>query len=231
MIVDGETGLARTRRARRIDRALAERYPDARIELDFRNPFELLVATVLSAQTTDVLVNQTTPGLFARFPDAPAMAAASPDELEEILHPLGFFRAKTKSVQGLSSELVARFGGEVPRRMKDLVTLPGVGRKTANVVLGNGFGIPGLPVDTHVLRLSGRLGYTASEDPVQVEKDVTALLPKSGWIMASHHLIFHGRRTCFARKPACGACPVFALCPSAGIGETDPVKAAKLVKP
>ena len=231
MIVAGETELARTRRARRIDRALAERYPDARIELDFRNPFELLVATVLSAQTTDVLVNQTTPGLFARFPDATAMAAASPDELEEILHPLGFFRAKTKSVQGLSAELVARFGGEVPPRMKDLVTLPGVGRKTANVVLGNGFGIPGLPVDTHVLRLSGRLGYTASEDPVQVEKDVTALLPKSSWVMASHHLIFHGRRTCFARKPACGACPLFALCPSAGIGETDPVKAAKLVKP
>jgi endonuclease-3 len=226
-----ETQLARTRRARRIDRALAERYPDARIELDFGNPFELLVATVLSAQTTDVRVNLTTPGLFARFPDAAAMAAASPDELEAILQPLGFFRAKTRAVQGLSAELVARFHGEVPRRMKDLVTLPGVGRKTANVVLGNAFGIPGLPVDTHVLRLSGRLGFTASEDPVQVEKDVTALLPKSDWVMASHHLIFHGRRTCFARKPACGACPVFALCPSAGIGEIDPVKAAALVKP
>ena len=226
-----ETHLARTRRARRIDRALAERYPDARIELAFRTPFELLVATVLSAQTTDVRVNQTTPGLFARFGDAAAMAAASPDELETMLRPLGFFRAKAKALQGLSAELVARFDGEVPRRMTDLVTLPGVGRKTANVVLGNGFGIPGLPVDTHVLRLSRRLGYTTSDDPIQVEKDVASLLPKADWVMAGHRLIFHGRRTCFARRPACGACPVFALCPSAGIGETDPVKAAALVKP
>ncbi len=219
-----ETLLARTRRARRIDRALAQRYPDARCELDFRNPFELLVATVLSAQTTDVRVNQTTPALFGRFPDAVAMAAASPDELEAILQPLGFFRAKAKSVQGLSAQLVGRFGGEVPRRMVDLVTLPGVGRKTANVVLGNAFDVPGLPVDTHVLRLSRRLGYTTSDDPVQVEKDVTALLPRADWTMASHRLIFHGRRTCFARRPACGACPVFGMCPSAGIGETDPVK-------
>ncbi len=229
--VTGETRLALTRRARRIDRALAVRYPDARCELDFRTPFELLVATVLSAQTTDVRVNLTTPTLFGRFPDAVAMAAAPPDELEAILQPLGFFRAKTRAVQGLSAELVARFRGDVPRRMSDLVTLPGVGRKTANVVLGNAFGIPGLPVDTHVLRLSHRLGFTTSDDPVQVEKDVTALLPRSDWVMASHHLIFHGRRTCFARRPACGACPVFAMCPSAGIGETDPVKAAALVKP
>ena len=229
--VTGETALARTRRARRIDRVLAVRYPDARCELDFRTPFELLVATVLSAQTTDVRVNQTTPRLFARFPGAAAMAAAPPDELEAILQPLGFFRAKARAVQGLSAELVARFGGEVPRRMEDLVTLPGVGRKTANVVLGNAFGVPGLPVDTHVLRLARRLGYTTSDDPIQVEKDVTALLPRADWVMAGHRLIFHGRRTCFARRPACGACPLFAVCPSAGIGETDPAKAAALVKP
>ena len=229
-LVPDESALARTRRARRIDRALAVRYPDAHIELDFRSPFELLVATVLSAQTTDVRVNLTTPALFARFPDAAAMATADPEELEEILRPTGFFRAKTRAVIGIGQVLVERFGGEVPGRMKDLVTLPGVGRKTANVVLGNAFGVPGLPVDTHVLRLSGRLGLTASDDPVQVEQDVCALLPRKDWTMASHHLIFHGRRTCFARKPACGACPVFALCPSAGIGENDPVKAAAMVK-
>ena len=229
-LVPDESALARTRRARRVDRALAVRYPDAHIELDFRNPFELLVATVLSAQTTDVRVNLTTPALFARFPDAAAMAGADPEELEEILRPTGFFRAKTRAVIGIGQVLVERFGGEVPGRMKDLVTLPGVGRKTANVVLGNAFGVPGLPVDTHVLRLSGRLGLTDSDDPVQVEQDVCALLPRKDWTMASHHLIFHGRRTCFARKPACGACPVFALCPSAGIGENDPVKAAAMVK-
>ena len=229
-LVPDESALARTRRARRIDRALAVRYPDAHIELDFRSPFELLVATVLSAQTTDVRVNLTTPALFARFPDAAAMAAADPTQLEEILRPTGFFRAKTRAVIGIGQVLVERFGGEVPGRMKDLVTLPGVGRKTANVVLGNAFGVPGLPVDTHVLRLSGRLGLTDSDDPVQVEQDVCALLPRKDWTMASHHLIFHGRRTCFARKPACGACPVFALCPSAGIGENDPVKAAAMVK-
>lgn len=225
-----ESPIGRTRRARRIDRALAVRYPDARCELDFSTPFELLVATVLSAQTTDVRVNTTTPTLFARYPDAPAMAGADLPTLEAILQPLGFFRAKARSVQGLSAALVERYGGEVPRRMKDLVTLPGVGRKTANVVLGNAFGIPGIPVDTHVLRLSQRLGLTASDDPVQVEQDLAALLPRSDWTMASHRLIFHGRRTCFARKPACGACPVLALCPSAGIGETDPVRAAALVR-
>jgi len=226
-----ETSLARTRRARRVDRALAVRYPDARCELDFRSPFELLVATVLSAQTTDVRVNLTTPILFARYPDAAALAAANPEELEEILRPTGFFRAKAKSVTGLSRELVERYGGQVPARLKDLVTLPGVGRKTANVVLGNAFGIPGITTDTHVMRLSKRLGYTASDDPLVVERELGALLPRADWTMASHRLIFHGRRTCFARRPACGACPVAGMCPSAGIGEIDPVKAAALVKP
>ncbi len=226
-----ESDLARTRRARRVDRALAQRYPDAHCELDFQNAFELLVATVLSAQTTDVRVNLTTPILFARYPDAAALAAANPEELEEILRPTGFFRAKSRSVLGLSQALVERFGGEVPPRLADLVTLPGVGRKTANVVLGNAFGIPGITTDTHVMRLAARLGYTASDDPVVVERELGALLPRKDWTMASHRLIFHGRRTCFARKPACGACPVAALCPSAGIGEVDPAKAAAMVKP
>jgi len=225
-----ESALARTRRARRVDRALAVRYPDAHCELDFTSPFELLVATVLSAQTTDVRVNLTTPTLFARYPDPQSLAAANPDELEEILRPTGFFRAKAKSVTGLSQAIVERFGGEVPGRLKDLVTLPGVGRKTANVVLGNAFGIPGITTDTHVLRLSKRLGYTESDDPLVVERELGELLPKKDWTMACHRLIFHGRRTCFARKPACGACPVAAMCPSYGIGEVDPVKAAAMVK-
>jgi len=225
-----ESDLARTRRARRIDRALAVRYPDARCELDFTSPFELLVATVLSAQTTDVRVNLTTPTLFARYPDAPALAAANPEEVEEILRPTGFFRAKTRSVIGLSVALVERFGGEVPGRLTDLVTLPGVGRKTANVVLGNAFGIPGITTDTHVMRLSQRLGYTLSDDPLVVERELDHLLPRADWTMASHRLIFHGRRTCFARRPACGACPIAASCPSAGMGELDPVKAAAMVK-
>lgn len=229
-VIPGETSLGRTRRARRINRALATRYPDAHCELDFTNPFELLVATVLSAQTTDVRVNLTTPELFARFPGPEALAAADPAELEEVLRPLGFFRAKTRSVQGLSTALVERFGGQVPARLEDLVTLPGVGRKTANVVLGNAFGVPGITVDTHVHRLAGRLGLSASDDPVVVEAELGALIERSEWTMFSHRLIFHGRRTCMARRPACGACPIAGSCPSAGIGETDPVKAAALVK-
>ncbi len=225
-----ESALARTRRARRVDRALGVRYPDARCELDYRDAFELLVATVLSAQTTDVRVNQTTPALFARYPGPAELAAANPDELEELLRPTGFFRAKAKSVMGLSAALVEKHGGQVPARLVDLVQLPGVGRKTANVVLGNAFGVPGITTDTHVLRLSARLGYTASQDPLVVERELGELLPRKDWTMACHRLIFHGRRTCHARRPACGACPVQALCPSAGIGERDPVKAAALVK-
>ena len=225
-----ESPLARTRRARRVDRALAVRYPDARCELDFRSPFELLVATVLSAQTTDVRVNATTPELFARWPGPAALAAADPTELEDVLRPTGFFRAKARAVTGIGQALVERFGGQVPGRLEDLVTLPGVGRKTANVVLGNAFGVPGITVDTHVQRLSHRLGYTTSEDPVVIEAELGALLERKEWTMASHRLIFHGRRTCFARRPACGACPVAALCPSAGIGESDPVRAAAMLK-
>ena len=225
-----ETVLACTRRARRIDRRLTVRYPDARCELDFSTPLELLVATVLSAQTTDVRVNQVTSGLFARYPDAAAFAGADRAELEDWIRPTGFFRAKAQSLMGLGAALVERYGGEVPRRMADLVTLPGVGRKTANVVLGNAFGVPGLPVDTHVGRVARRLGLTAEEDPVKVERELGALTAKRAWTMFSHRMIFHGRRTCHSRRPACGACVLADLCPSYGIGETDPAAAARLVK-
>jgi endonuclease-3 len=222
--------LARTRRARRIDRLLGERYPDARCELDFGSPFELLVATVLSAQTTDVRVNQVTPELFERFPDPAALAAADRAELEEIVRPTGFFRAKAAALGDLSAALVERFEGRVPRRMADLVGLPGVGRKTANVVLGNAFAVPGLPVDTHVRRVAQRLGLTAQEDPVAIEAELGELIARRDWTMFSHRMIFHGRRTCHARRPACGACPLAGLCPSYGIGETDPDVAAGLVR-
>ncbi|BAS10820.1 ultraviolet N-glycosylase/AP lyase [Arthrobacter sp. Hiyo4] len=225
-----ESLLALKRRARRINKALAEKYPYAHAELDFRNPFELVVATVLSAQTTDVLVNQVTKILFARYPDARAMSEADPAELEAILQPTGFFRAKTKSVLALSTRLVDEYDGVVPGRLEDLVTLPGVGRKTANVVLGNAFGVPGITVDTHFGRLARRFGWTTSEDPVQVEFDVAELFEPKDWTMLSHRVVFHGRRVCHSRKPACGACPVANWCPSYGLGETDPVKAAKLLK-
>ncbi|MFI0897183.1 endonuclease III [Streptomyces sp. NPDC020983] len=227
-VAQTHTGLVR--QARRINRELAEVYPYAHPELDFENPFQLLIATVLSAQTTDLRVNQTTPALFEAYPTPEAMAAANPAELEEILRPTGFFRAKTRAVLGLSAALRDEFGGEVPGRIEDLVKLPGVGRKTANVVLGNAFGVPGLTVDTHFGRLSRRFGWTTSEDPEQVEKDVASLFPKSEWTMLSHRVIFHGRRICHARKPACGACPIAPLCPSYGEGEMDPEKARKLLK-
>ena len=211
-------------------RALAERYPTARCELEHSSPFELLVATVLSAQTTDVRVNSVTPALFARFPDPVAMAAADRAELEELVRPTGFFRAKAASVQALAARLVSDYDGQVPRRLEDLVTLPGVGRKTANVVRGDAFGLPGITVDTHVGRLSRRFGWTENTDPVAVEADLAALFPPRDWTPLSHRVIFHGRRTCHARRPACGACPVAADCPSYGVGETDPDRARALVK-
>lgn len=225
-----ESHLAMVRRARRINRELAEVYPYAHPELDFRNPFELLVATVLSAQTTDLRVNQTTPALFAAYPTPEDMAAAVPEKLEELIRPTGFFRAKAKSLLGLSAALRDDFGGEVPGRLADLVKLPGVGRKTANVVLGNAFGVPGITVDTHFGRLVRRWKWTDQEDPEKVEAEVAAIFPKSEWTMLSHRVIFHGRRVCHARKPACGACPIAPLCPSYGEGETDPEKARKLLK-
>jgi endonuclease-3 len=226
----GESPIALTRRARRMYRALAERYPDAHCELDFENPFQLLVATVLSAQTTDVRVNSITPALFARYPTPADLAAADRAELEAIIQPTGFFRAKADALLKLSAALVERFDGEVPGRLKDLVTLPGVGRKTANVVLGNAFGVPGITVDTHFGRLVRRFGWTAEEDPVKVEHEVGRLFPRRDWTQLSHTLIWHGRRTCHARRPACGACPVARWCPSYGVGETDPEKAATLVR-
>jgi endonuclease-3 len=221
---------ALVRRARKINRVLAETYPDAHIELDFDDPFQLLVVTVLSAQTTDKRVNSVRPALFAAYPDAAAMAAADREKLEQIIQPTGFFRAKTESLLKLSQALVERYDGEVPGRLEDLVTLPGVGRKTANVVLGNGFGVPGITVDTHFGRLARRFGWTGETDAVKVEHEVGALFPKRDWTMLSHHLIWHGRRICHARNPACGACPVARWCPSYGEGPTDPETAAKLVR-
>ncbi len=220
------------RRARKIHRVLAETYPEAGCELDFRTPFELLVATVLSAQTTDRRVNAVTPVLFAAYPDAAALAAADRTAVEEIIRSTGFYRAKTDSVLGLSAALVERYDGEVPARLRDLVTLPGVGRKTANVVLGNAFDVPGLTVDTHFARLVSRFEWVEADvakDPVKTEHAVGALFPRRDWTMLSHRLIWHGRRRCHARKPACGACPVAHWCPAYGTGPTDPVEAARLV--
>ena len=221
---------ALVRRARKVDRVLAETYPEARCELDFDDPFELLVVTVLSAQTTDRRVNAVRPALFAAYPDAVAMAAADRGKLEQLIQPTGFFRAKTESLLKLSQALVERYDGQVPARLEDLVTLPGVGRKTANVGLGNAFGVPGITVDTHFGRLARRFGWSEETDPVKVEHEVGALFPKRDWTMLSHHLIWHGRRVCHARNPACGACPVARWCPSYGEGPTDPDRAARLVK-
>jgi endonuclease III len=228
--VGGVPDTSLVRRARKIDRVLAGTYPDARSELDFENPFQLLVVTVLSAQTTDRRVNAVSPTLFAAYPDAHAMAGADRDRLEQIIASTGFFRAKAESLLKLSQALVERHDGEVPPRLEDLVELPGVGRKTANVVLGNAFGIPGITVDTHVGRLARRLGWTQQTDAVKAEHEIGALFPQRDWTMVSHHLIWHGRRVCHARTPACGACTVARWCPSYGEGPTDPAVAARLVK-
>ncbi|MGA8988408.1 endonuclease III [Aeromicrobium sp.] len=220
------------RRARKVDRVLAVTYPDAGCELDFRTPFELLIATVLSAQTTDRRVNAITPALFAAYPDASAMAAAERSALEGLIRPTGFFRAKTESLLRLSADLVERHDGEVPGRLADLVALRGVGRKTANVVLGNAFDVPGLTVDTHFARLARRLAWVPQEiakDPVKIEHAVGAIFPRQDWTMLSHRLIWHGRRCCHAKKPACGACPVARWCPAFGAGPIDPTEAAALL--
>ena len=212
-----ESRTALRARARAINDRLAAIHPDAHIELDFDGPFQLLVATVLSAQTTDVRVNQVTPALFARYADAAALAGARLEDLEEVLHPLGFFRAKARAVKGIGVALTERFGGQVPATMDELVTLPGVGRKTANVVLGNAFGVPGIAVDTHVGRLARRLGWTTHTDPVKVEADIGALLPPSEWTMACHRLTFHGRGVGVPPPPACGSCGVADPCPRIGV--------------
>ncbi|MDP9436525.1 MAG: endonuclease III [Actinomycetota bacterium] len=211
-------------------RELAVLHPDAHCELDFTTPLELAVATVLSAQCTDRRVNEVTPALFARYPTAADYAAADRTELEELIRPTGFFRNKAASLTGLGAALVERYGGEVPGRLEDLVTLPGIGRKTANVVLGDAFGVPGITVDTHVGRLVRRFGWTAEEDPVKVEHAVGELVPRREWTLLSHRVIFHGRRVCSARRPACGACGLARWCPSYGLGPTDPEVAARLVK-
>jgi endonuclease-3 len=225
-----ESHTALVRRARRINRALTALYPDAHCELDFRNPLELLVATVLSAQCTDVKVNQVTPTLFAKYRSAADYASADRAELETLIQQTGFFRAKANSLIGIGQALCDRYGGEVPPKLKELVTLPGVGRKTANVVLGNAFGVPGLTVDTHFARLTQRFGLTTNTEPEKIEADIAGLIQRAEWTMFSHRLIFHGRRVCHARKAACGACPVARLCPSFGVGETDHAKAVKLLK-
>ena len=221
---------ALVRRARTINRVLAQTYPEANIELDFETPLQLLVATILSAQSTDKRVNSVTPVIFARYPDAAAYATADRAELEELIMPTGFFRAKTDTLIKLGGALAERFDGEVPARLVDLVTLPGVGRKTANVVLGYAFGIPGITVDTHVGRLARRFGWTVQLDPDKVEMDIAALFPKKDWTQLCQNVIWHGRRCCHARNPACGACPVARWCPSYGEGETNPVKAAKMIR-
>jgi endonuclease-3 len=213
-----------------MNRTLAQAFPDVRCELDFTTPLELTVATVLSAQCTDATVNQTTPALFARYPTALDYAQADRDELENLIRRTGFFRNKAMSLIGLGQALVERFDGEVPATMAELISLPGVGRKTANVILGNAFGVPGITVDTHFGRLARRWRWTAEEDPVKVEHAVGELIERDQWTLLSHRVIFHGRRVCHSRKPACGACALAKDCPSFGLGPTDPLTAAALVK-
>ncbi|MBY6362835.1 endonuclease III [Rhodococcoides corynebacterioides] len=211
-------------------RQLGEVFPHVYCELDFTTPLELAVATILSAQCTDKRVNETTPALFARYRSARDYAEADRTELEEYIRSTGFYRNKATSLIGLGRELLERFDGEIPPRLKDLVTLPGIGRKTANVVLGNAFDVPGITVDTHFGRLVRRWEWTAEEDPVKVEHAVGALIPRKDWTVLSHRVIFHGRRVCHARTPACGVCLLAPLCPAYGTGPTDARKAAALVR-
>lgn len=227
---DKETHLGLVRRARRMNRALAQAFPHVYCELDFTNPLELTVATILSAQSTDKRVNLTTPALFAKYRSALDYARADRAEVEELIRPTGFFRNKASSLIRLGQELTERFDGQVPANLPDLVSLPGVGRKTANVILGNAFGVPGITVDTHFGRLVRRWRWTTLEDPVKVEHAVGELIERSQWTLLSHRVIFHGRRVCHARKPACGVCVLARDCPSFGLGPTDPLLAAPLVK-
>jgi len=209
--------------------SIRERHPDAHCELEHRNPFELIVATVLSAQSTDVMVNKITPDLFRRWPSPKALASADPAEVEKALSKIGMFRQKTKNIVGLSKLLLEKHGGQVPRTLDELVKLPGVGRKTANVVLGVAFGMPeGVVVDTHVQRISQRLALTTHTEPVEIEQDLMKLFDRSLWDPLSHTLIFHGRRICTARKPACAGCPVQEKCPSAFHAEQIGRKPARL---
>lgn len=219
------------RRARKANRILSEVFPNAKCELDFESPLQLLVATVLSAQCTDARVNQVTPKLFAELPDVESLASASQSKIEGLIKSTGFYRNKAISIKGLAAKILDEHHGCVPTKLEQLVALPGVGRKTANVVLGNAFNVPGITVDTHVGRIARRLGWTTNEDPVRVEYDLMALFPKSDWTMLNHRLIFFGRRICHSRKPACGACPLAKICPSYGLGPTDFETANALLKP
>ena len=217
-------------RAKAIYRQLTKSYPNVRCELDYNSAFQLLVATVLSAQCTDKRVNQTTPALFKKYPNPKKMAKADLKDIQRLVKSTGFFRAKAKNIKALSNKIMENFDGDVPSNLEDLITLPGVGRKTANVVLGHAFGIPGITVDTHFGRLSRRFGWSKQSDPVKVEFEVGELIAEKEWTNLSQRIIWHGRRICHSRKPACGACPLAKLCPSYGIGEVDPVKAKRLVK-
>ncbi len=226
MPADSET----RKEARAVYRILSKTYPEIRCELDFKNPLELIVATVLSAQCTDKRVNTITPALFKKYKTAKAYAGADIHQLEELVFQTGFYRAKARHIKGIGITLLEEFNGEVPRTLEELITLPGVGRKTANVVLGHAFDIPGITVDTHFGRLSRRFGWTKEMDPVKVERIVGELIPQKEWTNLSQRMIWHGRRICHSRKPACGACPVAKMCPSVGIGEMDVAKAKLLVK-
>ena len=226
MAVDSET----RKNARAIYRILTKTYPEVRCELDFKNPLQLLVAVVLSAQCTDKRVNAITPALFKKYKSAKDYAKAPLPEIEQFIYSAGFYHAKARHLKGLGRKIVEEFDGEVPATIEELVTLPGVGRKTANVVLGHAFGIPGITVDTHFGRLSRRFEWSSSMDPVKVEREVGLLIPEKEWTNLTQRMIWHGRRICHSRKPACGACPLAKICPSVGIGEMDKAKAKLLLK-
>ena len=217
-------------KAKALYRGLCKTYPEIYCELNFQNPLQLVIATVLSAQCTDKRVNQVTAKLFKKYKNVRAYAKAPIEEIEEIIYPTGFYHAKARHIKGLTEKIINDFGGEVPSTLDELITLPGVGRKTANVVLGHAFDTPGITVDTHFGRLSRRFEWTQSLDPVKVEHEVGQLIPQAEWTNLSQRIIWHGRRVCHSRKPACGACTLAKICPSVGIGETDKEKAALLVK-
>jgi endonuclease-3 len=226
MLVDSEI----RKGAKAVYRILTKTYTNIRCELDFTNPLELVIATVLSAQCTDKRVNTITPALFRRYKKPKDYARADLHEIENLIHSSGFYHAKARHIKGLSIKILEDFDGEVPRTLEELITLPGVGRKTANVVLGHAFDTPGITVDTHFGRLSRRFGWTDEKDPVKVEMVVQQLIPQAEWTNLSQRMIWHGRRICHSRKPACGACPVAKICPSVGIGEMDKEKAMSLIK-
>jgi len=226
----GNSQIEKRKRALKLYRALSKLYPNVRCELNFKSPHQLLIATVLSAQCTDKRVNAVTPALFKRYKSVEDFAGANLRELQGLIKSTGFYRAKAKNIKGLSTKILKDYEGEVPRELEELVKLPGVGRKTANVVLGHAFNTPGITVDTHFGRLSRRFGWTKETDPVKVEFEVMELIPEKEWTNLSQRMIWHGRRVCHSRRPACAACPIASLCPSFGIGETDKEKALKLVK-